>query len=836
MLTFFICLIPFFNSFAQQNTQLWGMTIVGGKYGAGVIFCTDSSGNNETVNYNFFKYEGSPTHNDLIQASNGMFYGMTQYGGIDNLGIIFQYDTATNSYIKKFDFSASNGSSPAGSLIQTTDGKFYGMTSVGGTYDEGVIFQYDAVTNIYTKKFDFTSSFGSNPYGSLTQAIDGKLYGMTYFGGANNTGVIFQYDPLTNIYLKKIDLIAINGKYPQGSLIQAMDGNLYGITRNGGTYNAGTIFKYDPVTNTYTKIIDLSSANGSNPQGSLIQANDGKLYGMTNEGGLNNKGVIFQYNPATNTYTKKIDFMDVNGSNPFGSLFQASDEKLYGMTYYGGAYNKGIIFQYDIITGIFTTKVDFNDATGINPEGSLIQASNGKLYGMTTAGGNADHGTILQFDPFTNFYSKKIDFEYAENGGIPIGSLMQASNGLLYGMTYYGGVYNHGVIFQFDPSTKIYTPKINLTDSIGIHSSSTLMEALDGNLYGLTTYGGSQSWGVIFQYNYSTNTFTKKFDFDGSNGKYPYGSLIQATTDGKLYGMTVNGGANSLGVIFQYDPITNTCIKKVDLTVGTGVEPYGSLLQASDGKLYGLTAYGGGVFSNGVLFQYNPATNIYSVKYDFTNLNGTHPYGSLIQATDGNLYGMTSFGGINTNTGTIFKYNLSNNNFTKLYDFSDGSGAAPFSSLMQALDGKLYGMTKYGGTNNMGVIFQYNPFTDLFNKKLDFNNINGQNKNTYNLMPFSNLIEIKGFFNGMIEEKSLQEITIRPNPFSFQSTIHSKRFFKDAILTIYNSYGQKLKQINNISGQTIILNRDNLPNGIYFLRFTEDNKTFPTVKLLIQEK
>ena len=242
-----------FNSKAQ-TPELWGVTSRGGTSDAGVLFKIDANGANHQTVYNWIKYEGG---------------------------------------------------NPKGSLIKAANGKLYGLALMGGVYPEGVLFEYDPATNIYTKKYDFDGTNGSYPFGSLIQASNGKLYGLTAYGGVNNDGVLFEYDPATDIYTKKYDFDGTNGKYPKGSLLQADNGKLYGMTLNGGTNDNGVLFEYDLSTNTYTKKYDFDSTNGSNPYlNSLIQASNGKLYGMTTKGGINNDGVLFEYDPLTEIYTK----------------------------------------------------------------------------------------------------------------------------------------------------------------------------------------------------------------------------------------------------------------------------------------------------------------------------------------------------------------------------------------------------------------------------------------------------------------------------------------------------------------------------------------------------
>jgi len=564
-------------------------------------------------------------------------------------------------------------------------------------------------------------------------------YGMTQYGGANNSGVLFQFDPATSIYTKKIDLIFAIGSQPFGSLIQASDGILYGMTQYGGANSVGVIFQYDPVANTYTKKIDLISATGAYPHGSLMQASDGKLYGMTYQGGTNNFGVIFQYDPALSTYTKKIDFAGAtNGSYPEGSLMQASDGKFYGMTRAGGANGMGVLFQFDPVSSIYIKKIDFLGAgSGDEPYGSLMQANDGLLYGMTYyGGGNTGAGVLFQYDPIANTYIKKIDLNYAANGSAPYGSLMQATDAKLYGMTNQGGANNFGVIFQYDPLTNTYTDKIDFSSSSGSDPEGSLVQANDGKLYGMTYDGGANSYGVIFQYDPFTNIYTDKIDLTIANGYYPYGSLMQAN-DGKLYGMTYQGGANGVGVIFQYDPLANIYTKKIDLSSANGSQPYGSLMQASDGKLYGMT-YLGGANNAGVIFQYDPLANIYTKKIDLISTTGGNPRGSLLQASDGKLYGMTYIGGAN-NAGAIFQYDPSSNTYTKKIDLSALNGEYPYGSLLQASNGKLYGMTSQGGVNNFGVIFQYDPAISTYTKTLDFNGTNGKNPQYTNLIELASI-------------------------------------------------------------------------------------------------
>ena len=187
-------------------------------------------------------------------------------------------------------------------------------------------FSFDPSSSTYKKMFDFDFDNGTNPSGSLIQGSDGKLYAMTvgYDPGEESSApaVIFSFDPSSSTYKKNLDFDGTNGAHPRGSLMQASDEKLYGMTNQGGSNDSGVIFSFNPSSFTYKKTFDFEGTNGAKPSGSLMQASDGKLYGMTSEGGSNGKGAIFSYDPSTSTYTKLKDYNGVNGANPgIGSAF-----------------------------------------------------------------------------------------------------------------------------------------------------------------------------------------------------------------------------------------------------------------------------------------------------------------------------------------------------------------------------------------------------------------------------------------------------------------------------------------------------------------------------------
>ena len=728
-----LCLVMFYLNRAQGQTEIWDMTNLGGN-GSGVIFKTDSNGDNQTVEYMFGDNPGiNPQYTRLCEAANGKLYGMTSGGGATGSGVLFEFDPDAGTYTKILDFgSADRGSSPQGRLIEATTGILYGMTSSGGTSGYGVLFEYDYTTSTFTKKLDFDgSATGRNPYGGLVLASNGMLYGMTRIGGTSNLGVLFEYDFGTSTYTKKFDFDgAANGSNPFGNLVEStVTGKLYGMTRIGGANSLGVLFEYDYSSDIFTNKFDFDGATlGGSPYGSLVEADNGKLYGLTYSGGSYNYGVLIEYDPSNDNYSSIFEFDGTSsGSNPYGSLTLASNGMLYGMTFQGGANNYGVLFEYDITSSSFTIKVDFDGSNkGRNPKGSLIQSSDQLLYGMTLSGGSSNSGVLFEYNPATSTYAKKQDLNIFPNGKSPYGSLVQAYNGKYYGMTYTGGANSLGVLFEYDPLASTYTKKLDFSGTTnGSNPYGSLIQATNGNLYGLTYSGGTNGTGILFEYNPATSTFTKKVNFDGTSyGSNPFGSLVQAT-NGKLYGTTFQGGTSNKGVLFEYDPVTSTLTKKLDFSgTANGSNPYGRLVQASNGKLYGMTNLGG-TGNKGVLFEYDPASSTYTKKVDFTGTtNGSNPYGSLIEAANGKLYGMTFSGG-SSNWGVLFEFNFTSSTYTKKLDFTGTNGRNPYGSLNLAPNGNLYGTTYQGGANALGVLFEYDPATNTYTKKLDFDGFNG---------------------------------------------------------------------------------------------------------------
>ena len=359
------------NNISLKSQSLYGVSFNGGDNGTGTISKLIPATRSLAVNKSFEPFTSNPLRANVVQASDGKLYGATSGGGRKGGGVIFSFDPVSSTYNDVKDLDVVNGV-PLGGLVQANNGKLYGVTIGGGSSQSGIIFSFDPISFAYAVVREFDSVSGATPSGSLMKAIDGKLYGLTTYGGSGyhgsgGAGVLFSFDPTTSSYTELHEFDFASGSNPFGSLMQASDGKLYGTTLQGGNSNVGVIFSFDPVSISYDKLFDFDFTTGSNPAGSLVQGNDKKLYGVTTELSTGNYGVIFSFNPSSATYSKLVDFDSDKGTNPYGGLTKSQDGKLYGVTTFGGSSNGGVVFSFDPLTQSYMKLKDLDTITGVSP-------------------------------------------------------------------------------------------------------------------------------------------------------------------------------------------------------------------------------------------------------------------------------------------------------------------------------------------------------------------------------------------------------------------------------------------------------------------------------------
>ena len=282
----------------------------------------------------------------LTTAGNGIYYGTAALGGANGKGTIFSFDSANSSITLKDSFVGSNGAYPSTALTASGNGIFYGTTQYGGANDNGAIFEFDSGTGSITLKDSFNGLNGRQPRAALTAAGNGIYYGTTTFGGASSAGSIFSFDSATGSITSLADFDGVNGNQPYGALTAGGNGVYYGTTA-AGLNGHGNIFSFDSATGSITSLADFDGVNGSQPYDALTAGGNNIYYGTTRLGGTNHNGTIFSFDSSTGSITLQDTFGGSDGAKPLAALTAAGNGIYYGTTVEGGANGDGAIFAFD---------------------------------------------------------------------------------------------------------------------------------------------------------------------------------------------------------------------------------------------------------------------------------------------------------------------------------------------------------------------------------------------------------------------------------------------------------------------------------------------------------
>jgi uncharacterized repeat protein (TIGR03803 family) len=366
----------------------------------------------------------------------------------------------------------------------------------------------------------------------------------------------------------------------------------------------------------------------------------------------------------------------------------------------------------------FTTLLSFQGTNGSSPV-SLVQGTDGILYGTTSGGGTASaaRGTAFRITS-EGLFTSLVSFN-GTNGAYPRG-LVEGADGNFYGTTFQGGAYlgydvnGAGTVFRMTPQG-VLTTLVSFYGTNGASPRSGLVQGTDGSFYGTTTMGGSNTsfpygggMGTVFQVT-TNGTITTLLHFNGTNGVYPSFAGVVQGADGDFYGTTPGtyvGNSNGFGTIFRMTP-TGTLTTLFTFGATNGGYCYDGLVQGEDGAFYGATD--GAVTGVSVDTIFRMTTDgTFRTLFSFDGTNGAFPL-KLVQGKDGSFYGVTRLGGTGyTNgsygNGTIFRI-TPDGSFTMLFHFNGTNGANPFGGLLQGRDGDFYGTTTSGGSGYNGTAF-----------------------------------------------------------------------------------------------------------------------------------
>jgi len=384
-------------------------------------------------------------------------------------------------------------------------------------------------------------------------------------------------------------------------------------------------------------------------------------------------------------------------------IYPSKAERQYSVPFALFALLAAAFFGPDAFGDAIITLHAFSDQLpgggGMSPRAPLLQGADGDFYGTTA--GSFSGGSVFKMTSAgveTTLYS----FTNGLDGDAPLSALVLGNDGNFYGTTSGLRSTNGGTVFKISPAG-VLTTLCTFGGVKGSNIYAGLLPGGDGYFYGTAGAGGARNSGTFFQVS-SNGVLSVLYTFTGlHDGKKPLGQLTDGG-NGYFYGTTYSGGDSGAGTIFRITPGGSLTNLHTFSGGNDGSGPYAGLYLGGDGNFYGTTQFGG-ASGGGVAFKLTPAGAI-TVLHSFTgNGEGEEPAGTLAPGGDGNLYGTTVVGGANA-VGTVFRL-TPDGLLTTLYSFTGGGdGANPYTGLIPASDGKLYGTTASGALQGGGTVFR----------------------------------------------------------------------------------------------------------------------------------
>jgi uncharacterized repeat protein (TIGR03803 family) len=333
--------------------NLYGTTVYGNagecELGCGLVFEVDTSGT-ETVLYGFQGgTDGAYPYAGLIRDAAGNLYGTTFNGGSsDNGGTVFKVDTSgTETVLHNFTGGTTDGCHPEGGLLRDKAGNLYGTTQACGASRYGTVFKMDTSgTETVLHSFAGGTTDGAYPvYTSLLMDKNGNLYGVTEYGGASGEGVVYMLSSSGTLTVLHNFTGYPDGCYPNGTPARDKKGNLYGTANACGSSNLGIVWKVSKKgTETVLHNFTGYPTDGGNPYAGVIIDAKGNLYGDASQGGTSDAGVVYKLSKSK-TLTVLHNFTRSDGQFLVGGVIRDGKGNLYGTTYGGGSYSYGTAWK-----------------------------------------------------------------------------------------------------------------------------------------------------------------------------------------------------------------------------------------------------------------------------------------------------------------------------------------------------------------------------------------------------------------------------------------------------------------------------------------------------------
>lgn len=703
--------------------RLYGSTLYGGAVGAGTLYRVERDGSGFVVLHDFSGSDGSQPIGGLAQDESGVLYGSAAGGGSSTNGVVFKInpDGSDFAVLKELAADGSEGREPAGGLVRASNGVLYGATFSGGAYDGGTIFSVNTDGSEFTvlRELGDSPADARGPRCFLIEGSDGMLYGTTRYGGTKDAGTLFRITKFSFGYeVLKSFVPATEGQAPLAGVIEGRDGRLYGTLGERGASDGGAVYAVNPDGTGFTILHSfVPSSEGAGVLAGVCQTSDGMLYVVASSDGANQKGTVARLKEDGSEFTIVQDFGASPGSPGTGitALVEGSDGELYYTTALGGAFDHGTVTRMQKDGSGLQILRSFSESgsAAITPREGVVLGTDGFLYGTTSQGGANNRGTVYRIRADGSGYGVlRVLGQTPGDAASPVGGVIQASDGVLYGTATAGGTHGQGALFRVAPDAGGYALIYSFRGmpSDGALPSTKLLEAKDGFLYGTTAYGGASNDGTVFRIRKDGTGYTMLRSFAGapSDASNPNGDLLQ-TSEGLIYGVAYVGGSADLGAVFRLSPDGSgySIVRSFTGASQTPANPWNGLTEGSDGRLYGTSLATGG---NG--------GSVFSLAKDGSDLKvlvalpkpvggGTRPVGRLVEDSTGRLWGTCWLGGA-VNGGTVFKVAKDGSEYEVVHEFegAPSDGFSPISSIAIFSDGVVYGTTSRGGTLDFGSLFR----------------------------------------------------------------------------------------------------------------------------------
>ena len=482
---------------------------------------------------------------------------------------------------------------------------------------------------------------------------------------------------------------------------------MYGTTSGSGVNNLGAVYRFHPTTYQFQIVHEFSAViDGTTPTGGLCEVTNGQLVGFCAEGGQYNNGLVYSLSLSNHSFSSLYSLNSTTTGKPEigNGPVKLTDGTLIAVLSSGGDNDQGSLIFWDLLNAAPNKLYDFDSNSGSNPQGRICIHSNHSWYWQL----NDFNGTtrLMEYNPLSPSLTVAVD---SIAGGGLHGRPLELSSGELMLLSGTGNHYYGGELHSYHPTTQLDTFISLHFKSQGARPIAPLCKASDGNYYGLASIGAypinDLGYGAVFRYDPISQHYTLLSTFENTTVRGATGAFVEALP-GKLFAIVV-GNQGGRPRIIQYDYQTNQLSVVVNFSTTDGNVPSNTLCLASNGKLYGTTTFGGGSGSIGTLFEFDPVSLQFSTRYRFIDQTiGAQPYGELIQVAPDKLLGTSLSGGFQLK-GTIYEYTLSTGAVSVKQTFSTATGSNPYAGLTAYSGSVFYGTCSSGGIADEGAIYRY---------------------------------------------------------------------------------------------------------------------------------